>query len=130
MNGSDKIRLFTYRQIWNQDRVIYQIERVRLPFPVTSRQAGIFAAAAAAMALLSRVPALGAISPVLLYLVVPGAATWFLTQQRLDGKPPLRWLACVLRYAFSPKRLNRLKPVPDTPAHLAFRSAVGYRLKG
>lgn len=130
MNSSDKVRLFTYRQIWNQDRVIYQIERVRLPFPVSFRQAGVFVAAVAAMALLSRVPALGATSPLLRYLVLPGLATWFFTQQRLDGKPPLRWLASMLRYLLSPKRLNRLKPMPDTPARVQFRSAVGYRLKG
>jgi hypothetical protein len=126
----DKVRLRTYRQVWSQEQVIYQIERVRLPFPVSFRQAGVFAAVVAAMAVLSEVPAMAAISPLLRYVVIPGAVTWFLTKQRLDGKPPLRWLFAMLRYALGPKHLNRLRPMTQQPARLRFGGSIGYRLKG
>lgn len=118
---TDKIRLRTYKQVWSQERVIYQIERVRLPFPVSFRQAGVFAVALLVMAVVSRIPPVADLSPVLRYLIIPGVAAWFLTRQRLDGKPPLRWLLSMIRYLLGPKRLNRFRPMPDTPGRLRFR---------
>jgi len=106
-----KARIRTYRQVWQQEHVIYQIERVRLPFPVSLRQAGVFAMTAIAMVIISRVPGIGRLSPVIRFLLVPGAITWFLTRQRLDGKPPLRWLVSWMAYVFSPKRLSRFQPL-------------------
>lgn len=126
----NNVRLRTYRQVWTQERVIYQVERVRLPFPVSFRQMGVFGATLLAMVGLSEIPPLALISPVLRYLIIPGAVTWFLTKQRLDGKPPIRWLFSLARFAFAPKRLNRLKPIADTPGHLRFRGAIGHRSKG
>ena len=126
----EKVRLRTYRQVWSQERVIYQIERVRLPFPISFRQAGLFAAIAIVMAVLSRLPLIGNASGVVRYLLIPGAVTWFLTKQRLDGKPPLLWLLTILRYALSPKRLNRFSPLPDQPGKVRFGGALGYRVKG
>jgi hypothetical protein len=126
----DKVRLRTYRQVWSTERVIYQIERVRLPFPVSFRQAGVFGAAMAVMFLISRIPLVAALPGLLRYIVIPAAVTWFLTKQRLDGKPPLAWLLTMLKYALSPKRLNRLAPIGETPARLRFREAIGYRAKG
>lgn len=107
----EKVRIRTYRQVWQQEHVIYQIERVRLPFPVSLRQAGVFAASAAAMLIVSKLPGVANTSPVLRYVLVPGLITWFLTRQRLDGKPPLRWLSSWLAYLLSPKRLSRFQPV-------------------
>lgn len=126
----ERVRLATYRPVWSQERVIYQIERIRLPFPVTFRQIGVFAVALLAMALLSRLPGISQLSAVLRYLVIPGVLTWFLTSQRLDGKPPLRWLLTMVRYWFSPKRYNRLRPMAEQPARVRFRGPIGYRLKG
>jgi hypothetical protein len=130
MEHRDKVRLNTYRPVWSQERVIYQIERVRLPFPVTFRQVGVFVIALLSMILLSRAPLIEMLSPVLRYAVIPGALTWFLTNQRLDGKPPLRWLQSMVRHAFGPKRLNRLAPMPTHPGRLRLRGSIGYRLKG
>lgn len=126
----DKVRLRTYRQVWSQERVIYQIERVRLPFPVSFRQAGVFAVALLSMVLLSALPLVAAASPVLRYLVIPGGVAWFLTKQRLDGKPPLRWLLSMLRYWLGPKRLNRFRPLAQPAGRTKFRGSIAYRLKG
>jgi len=126
----DRVRLRTYRQVWVQERVIYQIERVRLPFPVSFKQAGVFGATLLIMALVSRMPLISAIPPFARYLGLPALATWFLTKQRLDGKSPLRWLLSMLRYLMSPKRLNRLRPMAPTPRRLRLTGAIGYRVKG
>lgn len=127
---ADKVRLRTYRQVWTQERVIYQIERVRLPFPVSFRQAGVFGATLLAMALLSQIPPIAGLPGLARYLLIPGAVTWFLTRQRLDGKPPLAWALTMLRYLLASKRLNRLEPMATAPERLRFRSAIGYRAKG
>ncbi len=126
----DRVRLRTYRQVWVQERVIYQIERVRLPFPVSFRQAGVFAATLLLMALLSRVPLISGLPGLLRYLLIPAFATWFLTKQRLDGKSPLRWLLTMIRFLLSPKQLNRLRPMSPTPRRLRLKGAIGYRVKG
>lgn len=126
----EKVRLRTYQQVWAQERVIYQIERVRLPFPVSFRQAGVFAVVLISMIFLSGLPGFDLISPLLRYVAIPAGATWFLTRQRLDGKSPLLWLLSIIRFYFAPKRLNRLRPVPETPRRLRLKAAIGYRLKG
>ena len=106
------MRLRTYRKVWRMDRLIYQIERVRLPFPISFRQMGVFAGTAAAVALLSYLPPVAAVPPLARYLLVPAAAAWYLTRQTLDGKPPHLWLRSLLRFWLSPKRLHRLEPLP------------------
>lgn len=107
----ERVRIRTYRQVWRQEHVIYQIERVRLPFPISLRQAGVFAVTVLIVALVSKLPGLGGISPVIRYVLVPGVITWYLTRQRLDGKPPLRAVLSWLAYLFGPRRLNRFQPV-------------------
>lgn len=123
----NKLRLRTYRQVWRLEQVIYQIERVRLPFPVTFRQIGIFGAVLLGMAALSRLPLIGAASPVLRYALIPGLAAWYLTSQRLDGKPPHRWVWSMLQYWSAPKRLSRLRPM-DQPRRMRLAADVSYRV--
>jgi hypothetical protein len=123
----NRLRIRTYRQVWHLEQVIYQIERVRLPFPVTFRQIGVFAAALLVMVVVSRVGFVGALSPVLRYALIPGGVTWYLTSQRLDGKPPHRWILSMLRYWGAPKRLSRLRPMNETQ-RVRLTADVGYRL--
>ena len=108
----EDLRLRTYRKVWRMERVIYQIERVRLPFPVSFRQVGIFAAAAALLALLSAVQLIGAAPPALRYVLLPGLAAWYLSRQTLDGRAPHLWLRSLVRFWLSPRRLRRLQPLP------------------
>lgn len=122
-----RLRLRTYRQVWRLEQVIYQIERVRLPFPVTFRQIGIFGAVLLVMAVISPLPGLSALSPVLRYGLLPGLSAWYLTARRLDGKQPHRWVLSMLRYWGAPKRLNRLKPMP-APERVQVKAALSYRV--
>lgn len=123
-----KFRIRTYRQVWQLEHVIYQIERVRLPFPVTFRRIGLFVAALLLMLALSRLPPVDRLSPVLRYALVPGLVAWFLTSKRLDGKPPHRWVLSMLTYLLGPRQLNRMRPLPRAQglrltATLTYRSA-------
>lgn len=122
-----RLRLRTYRQVWRLEQVIYQIERVRLPFPVTFRQIGIFGAVLLFMVLISPIPPLPMLSPVLRYGLLPGLAAWYLTTRRLDGKQPHRWALSMLRYWGAPKRLNRLKPMP-VQGKVQMVAVTGYRV--
>jgi len=110
---SGMIRLRTYRQVWRLERVIYQVERVRLPFPVTFRQIGIFVFALLLMVPVSRLPGLNRLPGLVIFGLVPALAAWYLTSQTLDGKPPHRWLLSMLLFGLSPKRLNRFSAMPD-----------------
>ncbi|MFO7173883.1 MAG: conjugal transfer protein [Bacillota bacterium] len=123
-----RLRLRTYRQVWRLEPVIYQIERVRLPFPVSFRQIGIFAAVLLLMAILSPIPPFSLLPPVVRYGLVPGLAAWFLTSSRLDGKAPHRWALSMVRYALSPRRLNRLQPLTG-PRRLRLEARVSYRVR-
>lgn len=118
-----QVRIRTYRQVWLQETMIYQIERIRLPFPISTRQAGIFALAAVAMVLLSSVPGVALIPGLVRYLLIPGAVAWGMTKLRLDGKPPLRWLVTWVRYAAEPKRLVRFAPL-KSPGKVRARGRV------
>lgn len=122
-----RLRLRTYRQVWRLEQVIYQIERVRLPFPVTFRQIGIFGAVLLVMAVISPIPPLSALSPLLRYGLLPGLAAWYLTARRLDGKQPHRWVLSMLRYWGAPKRLNRLKPM-TAPGRVRLEAVMGFRV--
>lgn len=110
---SGQIRLRTYRQVWRLERVIYQIERVRLPFPVTFRQVGIFVFTLLVMVPLARLPGLRSLPGLVTYGLIPALAAWYLTSQTLDGKPPHRWLLSMAAYSLGPKRLNRFRPMAE-----------------
>lgn len=122
-----KLRIRTYRQVWRLEQVIYQIERVRLPFPVTFRQIGIFGLALLVMVVVSGIGPLATTSPVLRYALIPGLAAWYLTNKRLDGKMPHRWVLSMLRYLLGPKRLNRYRPV-ETGGKVRLVARVSYRV--
>ncbi len=123
----ERLRLPTYRQVWSLERVIYKIEGVRLPMAVSFRQAGVFAATAIAMAILSRVSAIGAVSPAVRYILVPALVTWYLTRQSLDGRPPHRWLWVQIRFWLGPRRLLRFRAPAREPQRLRMRASVWTR---
>lgn len=122
----ERLRLRTYRQVWHLERMVYRIERVPLPFPISATQAGLFAGALVLAALLSRLPPVEALPLTIRYLAAPLALTWFLTRQSLDGRPPHRWLCTMAVYLAEPKRLGRLQPLPPS-RRVQARVAVAWR---
>lgn len=62
---------------------------------------------------------------VLVYLGIPGAAAWWATHARLNGKRLDRWLWDRLQYRFGPKRWDRFRPVPDRQVYIYGRGGGG-----
>lgn len=124
-----RLRLSTYRQVWQLERVIYKIEGVRLPVAVTFRQVGLFLAAVLAMVTASRIPAVTVLPSTVRYVLIPSLITWYLTKQSLDGKPPHLWLRSVIRYWFGPRRLHRLRPAGSARSRVRLMASVFVRLR-
>jgi len=105
----------SYRRVFDLERRIYAIDRVRLnPSGVPVRGVVYAAAAAFALALLSRVPLLGrplAATPWLLRdLVLPAATGALMSVLRIDGRSCHAAMAAVAGFARSPRRLAALRP--------------------
>lgn len=82
---SEKIR--SYTSIWNVEKVLYAINDVNLPFPVTFTQITWFVLTEFIIILFADVPPLSMIEGAFLkYFGIPVALTWFMSQKTFDGK--------------------------------------------
>jgi hypothetical protein len=97
-----KIR--SYTSIWNVEKVLYAINDVNLPFPVTFTQITWFVLTEFIIILFADVPPLSMIEGAFLkYFGIPVALTWFMSQKTFDGKKPYSFLKSMLTYAVRPK---------------------------
>ena len=79
-----KIR--SYTSIWNVEKVLYAINDVNLPFPVTFTQITWFVLTEFIIILFADVPPLSMIEGAFLkYFGIPVALTWFMSQKTFDG---------------------------------------------
>ena len=93
-----KIR--SYSSIWSVEKVIYAINDMPLPFPITFSQMAWFVACELAMlALLSMID--GAL---LKYFGIPVGLTWFMSQKTWDGKKPFSFVKSYTAYLLRPKQ--------------------------
>ena len=93
----NKIR--SYTSIWAVEKVIYAINDLQLPFPITFTQMTWFVVSLLAMILFGNVPPLSLIDGALLkYLGIPVALTWFMSQKTFDGKKPYGFLKSIITY--------------------------------
>ena len=84
-----KIR--SYTSIWNVEKVLYAINDVNLPFPVTFTQITWFVLTEFIIILFADVPPLSMIEGAFLkYFGIPVALTWFMSQKTFDGKKPYK----------------------------------------
>ena len=83
-----KIR--SYTSIWNVEKVLYAINDVNLPFPVTFTQITWFVLSMIEGAFLK-------------YFGIPVALTWFMSQKTFDGKKPYSYIKTMVLYALRPK---------------------------
>ena len=105
-----KIR--SYTSIWNVEKVLYAINDVNLPFPVTFTQITWFVLTEFIIILFADVPPLSMIEGAFLkYFGIPVALTWFMSQKTFDGKKPYGFLKSVLAYLVRPKLTYAGKPV-------------------
>jgi len=97
-----KIR--SYTSIWSVEKVIYAINDLQLPFPITFTQMTWFVVSLLAVILLANVPPLSFIDGALLkYLGILVGVTWFMCQKTFDGKKPYGFLKSVITYLIRAK---------------------------
>ena len=97
-----KIR--SYTSIWNVEKVLYAINDVNLPFPVTFTQIIWFVLTEFIIILFADVPPLSMIEDAFLkYFGIPVALTWFMSQKTFDGKKPYSYIKTMVLYALRPK---------------------------
>ncbi|MBM7554572.1 conjugal transfer protein [Thalassobacillus pellis] len=120
--------LRTYNNVWKVQKVLYGIQDIRLPIPVSYRQLAFFAGTVWLMWLLNHFPPLSLLQLELLeYVVIPGAAAWFFTKYHIDGKVPHRFLFRVMQYQWEPRLQNRYKEVSTITKPYRYTSTIGYR---
>jgi hypothetical protein len=106
----------SYRRVFDLERRIYAIDRVRLnPGGVPVRGIVYAAAVAVVLAMLSRIPLLGrplaAIPWLLRDLALPAATGALMSVIRMDGRSCHLTLTGVAGFARGPRRLVALRPV-------------------
>lgn len=103
--GRDEMKkIRSYTSIWSVEKVIYAINDLQLPFPVTFTQMTWFVFSLLFVILFGNLPPLSLISGALLkYLGIPVGITWFMSQKTFDGKKPYGFLKSVITYSIRSK---------------------------
>jgi len=102
----------SYTSIWSVEKVLYAINDLQLPFPITFTQMTWFIVSLFAVMLLGDLPPLSSIDGAFLkYVGVPAGLTWFMSQKTFDNKKPMGFLRSVINYAITPKLTYAGKPV-------------------
>ena len=86
------------------EKVLYAINAVNLPFPVTFTQITWGVLTEFIIILFADVPPLSMIEGAFLkYFGIPVALTWFMSQKTFDGKKPYSYIKTMVLYALRPK---------------------------
>lgn len=102
--GAQVKKIRSYTSIWNVEKVLYAINDVNLPFPVTFTQITWFVLTEFIIILFADVPPLSMIEGAFLkYFGIPVALTWFMSQKTFDGKKPYSYIKTMVLYALRPK---------------------------
>lgn len=120
--------LRTYNSVWKVEKVLYGIQDIPLPIPMTYRQIGFFGGGVFIVWILNHFPPLSLLDLDLIeYVFLPGLFAWFFTKQLLDGKAPHRFFLRVIQFHLSPRRYNRYKEVSENKKPYKYTSEVSYR---
>ena len=126
----DVKKIRSYSSIWSVEKVIYAINDMRLPFPITFSQMAWFVASELAVLALGELPPLSMIDGALLkFFGIPVGITWFMSQKTWDGKKPFSFVKSYTAYLLRPKQIFagkpiKLKRVRTEPEITAVRSEV------
>lgn len=105
-------KIKSYTSIWSVEKVIYAINDLQLPFPITFTQMTWFVLSVLFVMMFSQIPPLSFINGAFLkYLGLPVAFTWFMSQKTFDGKKPYGFLKSILSYLVRSKLTYAYKPV-------------------
>lgn len=107
-------KIKSYTSIWNVEKVIYAINDLKLPFPVSFNQMAWFVLTLFIVIVLGNLPPLSLINGALLkYLGIPAGIAWFMSQKSFDGKKPIGFIKSIYRYFTSPKITFNQKNIED-----------------
>ncbi|MEQ7244077.1 conjugal transfer protein [Enterococcus avium] len=107
-------KIKSYTSIWNVEKVIYAINDLKLPFPVSFNQMAWFVLTLFIVIVLGNLPPLSLINGALLkYLGIPAGIAWFMSQKSFDGKKPIGFIKSIYRYFTSPKITFNQKKIED-----------------
>lgn len=105
-------KIKSYTSIWNVEKVIYAINDMQLPFPITFTQMTWFVVSILFVMVFGGIPPLSLIDGALLkYIGIPVAFTWFMSQKTFDGKKPYGFLKSVITYMIRPKLTYAYKSI-------------------
>lgn len=97
-------RIRSYTGIWNVEKVLYSINDLQLPFPVTYTQMAWFVSSLMIVVTFGNIPPLCFIEGVFLkYIGIPVGITLFMSKKTFDGKKPYAFLRSAVTYALRPK---------------------------
>lgn len=120
--------LRTYNSVWKVEKVLYGIQDIPLPMPVSYRQLGFFAGGFAIVWFLNKFPPLSLLHLGLIeYIFLPGVFAWFFTKQLLDGKAPHRFIWRVVQYHLNTHIFNRYKDISDSQKIYKYENKITYR---
>lgn len=119
----------SYTNIWNVEKVIYAINDLKLPFPVSFNQMSWFVLTLFIVIVFGNLPPLSLINGALLkYLGIPAGIAWFMSQKSFDGKKPIGFIKSIYRYFTSPKITFNQKKVEDKS--VMFQPSITYVRSG
>lgn len=120
--------LRTYNSVWKVEKVLYGIQDIPLPIPVSYRQGGIFVGGVVLVWILNHFPPLSLIHFNLIeYIAIPGFAAWFFTKQLLDGKAPHRFIWRWVQFHLSSHKFNRYKDISINKKKYRYENKISYR---
>ncbi|EJM6036338.1 conjugal transfer protein [Enterococcus faecalis] len=97
-------KIKSYTSIWSVEKIIYAINDLQLPFPITFTQMTWFIVSLFMVILFGNLPPLSMIDGALLkYIGIPIGLTWFMSQKTFDGKKPHGFLKSIIAYVIKPK---------------------------
>ena len=101
----------SYTKIWGVEKVLYGINDVQLPFPVTFSQMAWFGVSFLIIAIFRNVPPLSYIPTLVKHVIIPVALAWGMSQKTFDGKKPFAFVRSVVLYLMRPKVTYAGKPI-------------------
>lgn len=115
----------SYTSIWNVEKVIYAVNDMKLPIPLTFTQIKWLVVSFMGMLVFSQAPPFSWIeNPLIKFVAFPILVTWFMSQKSFDEKKPFSFLGSVMTYLFRAKKTYVGKPIKLKKQNYGFEITV------
>lgn len=126
-----KIVLKTYSDFWQVETVLYHLEGIKMPIPMSARNFGYFVFGLMLTVFIAKVPVLNLITklpglnqPLVYYLGMPFAIMKLLSSIKIEGKHPYQYMRDMFKYLlFTPGHYEYMKPIRSKSKHKLKNSA-------